>query len=50
MALVLFVLLKFVNKIMTIGKKEKPKSDEPEKKSEEVQLLEEIRDLLKKNK
>ena len=50
MALVLFVLLKFVNKIMTIGKKEKPKSDEPEKKSEEVQLLEEIRALLKKNK
>lgn len=49
MALVLFVLLKVVNKLMTVGKKEKAK-DEPVIKSDEVQLLEEIRDLLKKQK
>ena len=49
MALVLFVLLKVVNKLMTVGKKEKVK-DEPVIKSEEVELLEEIRDLLKKQK
>ena len=42
MALVLFVLLKVVNKLMTVGKKEKAK-DEPVIKSDEVQLLEEIR-------
>ena len=51
MAFVLFVLLKSVNKFMTIGKKEKVKEEVKEKvkeKSEEVQLLEEIRDLLKK--
>ncbi len=48
MALVLFVLLKTVNKFMSIGKKEKVKKEEPVKKSEEVELLEEIRDLLKK--
>lgn len=49
MALVLFVLLKVVNKLMTVGKKEKAK-EEPIIKSDEVQLLEEIRDLLKKQK
>lgn len=49
MAFVLFMLLKFVNRIMTIGKKEE-KKEEPAKpvKSEETILLEEIRDLLKK--
>ena len=47
MALVLFIMLKAVNKVMELGKKEK---EEEEKKSEEVQLLEEIRDLLKKQK
>lgn len=47
MALVLFIMLKAVNKVMELGKKEK---EEEEKKSEEVALLEEIRDLLKKNK
>ena len=47
MALVLFVLLKFVNKLMTIGKKEEKKDDAPIK-SDEVLLLEEIRDQLKK--
>ena len=50
MAFVLFVLLKFVNKVFTISKKkEEPKKEEPPKKSDEVLLLEEIRDLLKKN-
>ena len=47
MALVLFIMLKAVNKVMELGKKKK---EEEEKKSEEVALLEEIRDLLKKNK
>ena len=47
MALVLFIMLKAVNKVMELGKKEK---EEEEKKSEEVALLEEIRDLLKKQK
>ena len=43
MAFVLFVLLKFVNKVFTISKKkEEPKKEEPPKKSDEVLLLEEI--------
>ena len=50
MAFVLFMLLKAVNKIMTIGKKEEEKQEEA-KKTEDIALLEEIRDLLKeKNK
>ena len=50
MAAVLFIILKSFNKIISIGKKkEEPKKEEP-KKSDEVLLLEEIRDLLKKNK
>lgn len=50
MAFVLFVLLKFVNKLVNLNKKkEEPKKEEPPKKSDEVLLLEEIRDLLKKN-
>ena len=48
MAFVLFLLLKGMNKIISLRKKEE-KSEEAEK-SEEVQLLEEIRDLLKKSK
>ena len=48
MAFVLFMLLKIVNKISSIGKKHKEEA--PAKKSDEVILLEEIRDLLKKNK
>ena len=47
MAFVLFMLLKVVNKIMSVGKK---KEEEEEKKAEDVALLEEIRDLLKKQK
>ena len=46
MALVLFVLLKVVNGIMTRGKKKEAEAA----KSDEVALREEIRDLLKKSK
>ena len=48
MAFILFMLLKVVNKIMTIGKK-KEEAAAPAK-SDEVKLLEEIRDELKKRK
>lgn len=47
MALVLFFLLKAVNKLMTVGKKKEDTVAEIVK-SDEVILLEEIRDLLKK--
>lgn len=47
MALVLFFLLKAVNKLMTVGKK-KEESVAEIVKTDEVLLLEEIRDLLKK--
>ena len=47
MALVLFILLKMVNKIMNVNKKEK---EAEVVKSDEVVLLEEIRDLLKEGK
>ena len=48
MAFVLFMILKAVNKLMNLRKKEEKK--EAPKKSDEVILLEEIRDLLKKQK
>ena len=48
MAFVLFLLLKGVNKIMEIGKKKE--EEKPVVKSREEELLEEIRDLLKKSK
>ena len=47
MAFVLFMLLKVFNKISSIGKKKV--AEEEEKKAEDIALLEEIRDLLKKN-
>lgn len=47
MAFILFLLLKFVNKVLAVGKKEEKK--EPIKTDEAI-LLEEIRDLLKKSK
>ena len=50
MAFVLFIMLKVVNELMTIGKKKEEEKKEEPKKSEEVVLLEQIRDLLKKNK
>ena len=48
MAFVLFILLKTVNKIMTIGKKKE--EEKAAEKAADIALLEEIRDLLKKNK
>jgi len=50
MAFVLFLMLKAFNKIIEAGKKKlvKEKEEEAPKKSDEVVLLEEIRDLLKK--
>ena len=48
MAFVLFILLKAVNKIMTIGKK-KEEEEKAAEKAQDIALLEEIRDLLKKN-
>ena len=46
MAFVLFLLLKAVNKVLNAGKKKK--DDAPAPKTDEAILLEEIRDLLKK--
>ena len=50
MTFVLFLILKVFNKIIDAGKKKLVKEEEkaPAKKSDEVVLLEEIRDLLKK--
>ena len=50
MAFVLFLMLKAVNKLMSIGKKKEEEKIEAPVKSDETILLEEIRDLLKKNK
>ena len=47
-ALCIFVMIKAINKFMK--KKEEPKKEEPPAKREEVKLLEEIRDELKKHK
>lgn len=49
MALVLFLMLKFVNKLMTVGKKKEEAKEEAPTKTDEAKLLEEIRDLLKKS-
>ena len=46
MAAILFILLKGINQLMSIGKKKK-EEEEKEEKKEEILLLEEIRDLLK---
>ena len=48
MAFVLFILLKAVNKLMTVGKKKEETAEIV--KTDETILLEEIRDLLKKRK
>ena len=50
MAFVLFLMLKAVNRLMTIGKKKEEEKDAAPVKSDETILLEEIRDLLKKRK
>ena len=48
MAFVLFLMLKFVNKMMAVGKKKE--EEKAPAKSDEVKLLEEIRDSLKSKK
>lgn len=50
MAFVLFLMLKFVNKLTSVGKKKKEEEITAPVKSDETILLEEIRDLLKKRK
>ena len=50
MAFVLFLLLKAVNKLMSVGKKKELEETPEIVKSDEAILLEEIRDLLKKQK
>lgn len=51
MAFVLFLMLKFVNKLMTIGKKKKEEVKEEAAAPTEAELLEEIlKELKKKNK
>ena len=50
MAFVLFMLLKVVNKILAIGKKQEAEKPAEIKKPDDIVLLEEIRDLLKNNK
>ena len=50
MAFVLFLMLKGVNKLMEKGKKKKTEETPEIVKSDEVILLEEIRDILKKRK
>lgn len=48
-ALCVFFIIKLINKLMSLKKKSETKEEAPVK-SDEVVLLEEIRDLLKKNK
>lgn len=47
-AFCIFIMIKIINKMISIGKKEEEEKSTPTKKSEDVLLLEEIRDLLKK--
>lgn len=51
-AICIFVMVKMINKLNNLNKKKEKREEEKEevKKSDEVLLLEEIRDLLKKRK
>lgn len=49
-AICIFALIKILNKLMNMKKKEETPAKETPKKSEDILLLEEIRDLLKDNK
>ncbi len=49
-AFCIFIMIKVINKMMSVGKKEEEEKSAPEKKPEDIQLLEEIRDLLKEQK
>ena len=49
MAFVLFMLLRTFNKIMAVGKKKEEEKPAAPVKPDDVKLLEEIRDLLKKD-
>ena len=49
-ALAVFLIVKFINKLMSLKKKKEEPKEEAPAKSDEVVLLEQIRDLLKKNK
>lgn len=46
-AFCIFLMIKIINKITSVGKKEEAKKEIPTKKAEDILLLEEIRDLLK---
>ena len=48
-ALCVFLIVKAINKMSNLKKKEEVKKEEKPAKSDEVKLLEEIRDLMKKN-
>lgn len=50
MAFVVFLLIKSINRLTSIGKKEEVVEEAKAEPSNEEKLLEEIRDLLKKNK
>ncbi len=47
-ALCVFLIVKAINKMSNLKKKEETKKEEKPAKSDEVKLLEEIRDLMKK--
>ncbi len=49
-AFVIFMVIKAMNKLMSLRKKKEEEKVEAPTKSDEVLLLEQIRDLLKKNK
>ena len=50
MAFIIFLIIKFMNKLAGIGKKKEEETPAEVKKSNEEKLLEEIRDLLKEKK